>query len=305
MSRGTPVGSIPADSQTPNTRKKNNSPYGRIRGLFWSQEIIHGSRGKFRFIIQGKGNENETVVANGAVTWVARNDPRRSETGTKAHAAHTTPSLTNARSVHVSMSAIAGSVSLGAPASARGLGFKTSAPMGSRVAAVAPARPPSKSGRGALKVVAGNTNEGGLFAPLVVVARNIIGVKRFNQIRGKAIALHSQVRPGPRERRVTTPRAKTRRFRNRHRKRLVWIETLFSFDRERRARRPRPRLTPRAPSPPFPCFAAHTTGHLRLLQGDRRGRQGSPEPDPHGEEQRRSPRFLGLSRSAVRISGYG
>ena len=127
------------------------------------------------------------------------------------------------------MSAIAGSVSLGAPASARGLGFKTSAPMGSRVAAVAPARPPSKSGRGALKVVAGNTNEGGLFAPLVVVARNIIGVKRFNQIRGKAIALHSQVRPGPRERRVTTPRAKTRRFRNRHRKRLVWIETLFSF----------------------------------------------------------------------------
>ena len=90
------------------------------------------------------------------------------------------------------MSAIAGSVSLGAPASARGLGFKTSAPMGSRVAAVAPARP-SKSGRGALKVVAGNTNEGGLFAPLVVVARNIIGVKRFNQIRGKAIALHSQV----------------------------------------------------------------------------------------------------------------
>ena len=90
------------------------------------------------------------------------------------------------------MSAIAGSVSLGAPASARGLGFKTSAPMGSRVAAVAPARP-SKSGRGALKVVAGNTNEGGLFAPIVVVARNILGGKRFNQIRGKAIALHSQV----------------------------------------------------------------------------------------------------------------
>lgn len=44
-------------------------------------------------------------------------------------------------------------------------------------------------------MVAGNTNEGGLFAPIVVVARNIIGVKRFNQIRGKAIALHSQVRP--------------------------------------------------------------------------------------------------------------
>ncbi|PAN36772.1 hypothetical protein PAHAL_6G309400 [Panicum hallii] len=40
----------------------------------------------------------------------------------------------------------------------------------------------------------GNVNAGkGLFAPLVVVARNIIGRKRFNQLRGKAIALHSQV----------------------------------------------------------------------------------------------------------------
>ena len=40
----------------------------------------------------------------------------------------------------------------------------------------------------------GNVNEGkGLFAPLVVVTRNIVGRKRFNQLRGKAIALHSQV----------------------------------------------------------------------------------------------------------------
>ncbi|CAD6245547.1 unnamed protein product [Miscanthus lutarioriparius] len=40
----------------------------------------------------------------------------------------------------------------------------------------------------------GNVNEGkGLFAPLVVVVRNIVGRKRFNQLRGKAIALHSQV----------------------------------------------------------------------------------------------------------------
>ncbi|KAL6900626.1 hypothetical protein ACP4OV_005302 [Aristida adscensionis] len=40
----------------------------------------------------------------------------------------------------------------------------------------------------------GNVNAGkGVFAPLVVVARNIIGKKRFNQLRGKAIALHSQV----------------------------------------------------------------------------------------------------------------
>ncbi|XP_061360827.1 protein PROTON GRADIENT REGULATION 5, chloroplastic [Gastrolobium bilobum] len=39
-----------------------------------------------------------------------------------------------------------------------------------------------------------NVNEGkGVFAPIVVVTRNIIGKKRFNQLRGKAIALHSQV----------------------------------------------------------------------------------------------------------------
>ncbi|XP_022760342.1 protein PROTON GRADIENT REGULATION 5, chloroplastic-like [Durio zibethinus] len=39
-----------------------------------------------------------------------------------------------------------------------------------------------------------NINEGkGLFAPIVVVTRQIIGKKRFNQPRGKAIALHSQV----------------------------------------------------------------------------------------------------------------
>ncbi|XP_078429286.1 proton gradient regulation 5 [Wolffia australiana] len=39
-----------------------------------------------------------------------------------------------------------------------------------------------------------NVNEGkGIFAPLVVVTRNIVGKQRFNQLRGKAIALHSQV----------------------------------------------------------------------------------------------------------------
>ena len=39
-----------------------------------------------------------------------------------------------------------------------------------------------------------NPHEGkGLFAPLVVVARNALGKKQFNQLRGKAIALHSQV----------------------------------------------------------------------------------------------------------------
>uniref|UniRef100_A0A7I4CL71 Proton gradient regulation 5 n=1 Tax=Physcomitrium patens TaxID=3218 RepID=A0A7I4CL71_PHYPA len=40
----------------------------------------------------------------------------------------------------------------------------------------------------------GNKNDGkGLFAPIVVIARNAIGKKEFNQLRGKAIALHSQV----------------------------------------------------------------------------------------------------------------
>ncbi|OIW07657.1 hypothetical protein TanjilG_07699 [Lupinus angustifolius] len=39
-----------------------------------------------------------------------------------------------------------------------------------------------------------NINEGkGIFAPLVVITRDIVGNKSFNQIRGKAIALHSQV----------------------------------------------------------------------------------------------------------------
>ena len=66
------------------------------------------------------------------------------------------------------MSAIAGSVSLAAPAKARGLGFKSSAPMGSRVAATAVPVRPNKAQRGALKVVAGNANEGGLFAPIVI-----------------------------------------------------------------------------------------------------------------------------------------
>ena len=48
--------------------------------------------------------------------------------------------------------------------------------------------------RAPTKVVCGNPNEGkGLFAPVVVITRNIVGTKRFNQIRGKGISLHSQV----------------------------------------------------------------------------------------------------------------
>lgn len=41
-------------------------------------------------------------------------------------------------------------------------------------------------------MVAGNKGEGGPFAPLVVVIRNAMGTKEFNQLRGKAISLHSQ-----------------------------------------------------------------------------------------------------------------
>ena len=48
------------------------------------------------------------------------------------------------------------------------------------------------AGRRSLKVVAGNKGEGGPFAPLVVVTRNIMGTKEFNQFRGKMISLHSQ-----------------------------------------------------------------------------------------------------------------
>lgn len=39
----------------------------------------------------------------------------------------------------------------------------------------------------------GNSASGGPFSYLVVQARNVIGKKRFNKLRGKAISLHSQV----------------------------------------------------------------------------------------------------------------
>lgn len=39
----------------------------------------------------------------------------------------------------------------------------------------------------------GNKGATGPFAPLVVQARNVIGKKQFNKLRGKAISLHSQV----------------------------------------------------------------------------------------------------------------
>jgi hypothetical protein len=89
---------------------------------------------------------------------------------------------------HRKMSALA--TSSAAPAR---LGFTSSVSTRVRSAAARVPSQPTKQ-RGALQVVAGNKNEGGLFAPVVIVARNVIGIKPFNQIRGKAIALHSQVR---------------------------------------------------------------------------------------------------------------
>ncbi|XP_024521357.1 uncharacterized protein LOC112342936 [Selaginella moellendorffii] len=48
--------------------------------------------------------------------------------------------------------------------------------------------------RSSLVVVAGSKEgSSGIFAPLVVVARSVLGAKQFNQLRGKGIALHSQV----------------------------------------------------------------------------------------------------------------
>ena len=57
-------------------------------------------------------------------------------------------------------------------------------------------RPAAASGGRAspLRVVAGNEYDNGVFTPLVVVVRNVMGVKPFNQFRGKAISLHSQAR---------------------------------------------------------------------------------------------------------------
>lgn len=39
----------------------------------------------------------------------------------------------------------------------------------------------------------GNKSTGGPFAPIVRVTRDAVGEKQFNQLRGKAISLHSQV----------------------------------------------------------------------------------------------------------------
>jgi hypothetical protein len=77
------------------------------------------------------------------------------------------------------------------------LSFRSSGVRGAALQASAPPAAGRAGGRAALRVRAGNESEGGVFAPLVVVTRNIVGVKPFNQFRGKAISLHSQARGAP------------------------------------------------------------------------------------------------------------
>ncbi|KAG7670491.1 hypothetical protein KSW81_003054 [Nannochloris sp. 'desiccata'] len=52
---------------------------------------------------------------------------------------------------------------------------------------------PLTSPRKGLVVLAGNNAANGPFTPIVIVVRNAMGVKAFNQLRGKGISLHSQV----------------------------------------------------------------------------------------------------------------
>jgi len=55
------------------------------------------------------------------------------------------------------------------------------------------ARMPRRGACGKQVTVMGNPGAGGPFAPIVVLTRNVMGKKEFNQFRGKAIAMHSQV----------------------------------------------------------------------------------------------------------------
>eukprot|EP00963_Diacronema_lutheri_P006199 scaffold524_cov357-Pavlova_lutheri.AAC.40 len=55
------------------------------------------------------------------------------------------------------------------------------------------ARMPRRGASGKQVTVMGNPGAGGPFAPIVVLTRNVMGKKEFNQFRGKAIAMHSQV----------------------------------------------------------------------------------------------------------------
>lgn len=53
--------------------------------------------------------------------------------------------------------------------------------------------PPFCAGKRQLVTISGNPGSNGPFAPLVRVVRDAMGVKEFNQFRGKMISLHSQV----------------------------------------------------------------------------------------------------------------
>eukprot|EP00850_Spirogloea_muscicola_P020381 SM000214S06775 [mRNA] locus=s214:204138:204796:+ [translate_table: standard] len=88
----------------------------------------------------------------------------------------------------VSRVATTAASSSGQPSTFLGEGFRD---LGKAAAAAS-----SPAGSRPLKgvVTMGNPNAGkGVFAPIVVLARNVIGQKQFNQLRGKGIALHSQV----------------------------------------------------------------------------------------------------------------
>lgn len=50
-----------------------------------------------------------------------------------------------------------------------------------------------RSGRRTTTIAAGKGKSSGPFSPIVVVVRDRIGTKKFNQLRGQAISLHSQV----------------------------------------------------------------------------------------------------------------
>jgi hypothetical protein len=50
------------------------------------------------------------------------------------------------------------------------------------------------TGAGVVDVEAANKNDCGPFAPLVKLGKLTLGEKKLNNIRGKAISLHSQVR---------------------------------------------------------------------------------------------------------------
>ena len=71
-------------------------------------------------------------------------------------------------------------------------------------------RPAACRGATPLRVVAGNASESGPFSPLVVLLRSAVGVKPFNNFRGKAISLHSQVRGAAWDRRAPAGAARTR-----------------------------------------------------------------------------------------------